>query len=76
MRYAVLVLIRLYKILSAPLHFFVRFFGVEVNCKYPISCSDFAAHEIQFNHSIFVALCNIFKRFISCGPWSAFFIRN
>jgi putative component of membrane protein insertase Oxa1/YidC/SpoIIIJ protein YidD len=60
--------IYIYRGFSPIFHFLSNMFGVPGQCKYPVTCSEFAVVEMKSNKSVFSALRRIFLRVLSCNP--------
>lgn len=76
MRSLLILFVRVYQMVSYPLSLAVGLLGFRCQCKFAVSCSEFAVNQINQEKKLIVAVNNIFKRLVACGPWSSYLIRN
>lgn len=64
-------MLKLYRWISPCLLYYVRLFGIPFQCKFPISCSEYAMHQLENEKSLINALSHIVTRLWMCSPWGA-----
>jgi putative component of membrane protein insertase Oxa1/YidC/SpoIIIJ protein YidD len=66
-----LLTLRVYQRVVNPfLHRFSALVGISMACKFPVTCSDYAAEQLKKHHLV-DALRQIAKRLWSCSPLSS-----
>jgi len=65
-------LVYLYKVVNPVLFGLAGVIGIRTQCKYPISCSDFALGELRHSENLLRSSKSIAGRLLSCGPWNSF----
>ncbi|PIR21779.1 MAG: hypothetical protein COV44_11405 [Deltaproteobacteria bacterium CG11_big_fil_rev_8_21_14_0_20_45_16] len=72
MRIILIFFIYLYKAINPILFGLAEVIGLRTQCKFPISCSDFAIDELRNSKNLFGSCKSIAGRLLSCGPWNSF----
>lgn len=63
-------LVYIYRVFSGALSFLTQSVGVPYQCKFPITCSEFAQEQLKNEAQLSKALIRIAQRLLSCGPWA------
>ncbi|TVQ79170.1 MAG: membrane protein insertion efficiency factor YidD [Bradymonadales bacterium] len=73
LRFGCLCLLFVYQSFSRVIFFLSHCIGIPSQCRYPISCSEFAKIQLEQEASLPRATKRIVLRLLSCNPWSSFF---
>jgi len=63
------LLVFIYQMISPAFHYLSFTFGYPGCCRFPESCSHYAARQLMENNSMISAIYLIIRRLLSCGPW-------
>ncbi|MGA0162950.1 MAG: membrane protein insertion efficiency factor YidD [Bdellovibrionota bacterium] len=66
-------MLKFYRWISPVWQWLLRSHGAACQCKFPISCSEFALMELQNNPKLHHACGKIFLRLWNCSPWGKSF---